>query len=197
MMDESLLIVGVNHCTAPVAVRERLAYADEQIVPALGRFKERAPAVAEAAPIATCNGGVNLGDVMVEGGDLYGDGGEWSGQAREPDGAGLSVSFGDRLQSDPRQSPVRIRRSRRAEPKEHSRAGSRIPSFRADCRCRRCPVLRKLASKPSLAVLPFTNLSDDQEQEYLSDASPRISSSTLAGLCAIRRCPEHDIHLQR
>jgi glutamyl-tRNA reductase len=38
-MDESLLIVGVNHRTAPVAVRERLAYADEQIVTALGRFR--------------------------------------------------------------------------------------------------------------------------------------------------------------
>src|SRR6202162_1117313 len=54
-MDESLLIVGVNHRTAPVAVRERLAYADEQIVTALGRFRERAPAVSEAALISTCN----------------------------------------------------------------------------------------------------------------------------------------------
>jgi glutamyl-tRNA reductase len=39
-MDESLLIVGVNHRTAPVAVRERLAYADEQIAPALARLRE-------------------------------------------------------------------------------------------------------------------------------------------------------------
>ena len=56
-MDESLLIVGVNHRTAPVAVRERLAYADEQIVTALGRFRERAPAVSEAALISTCIAG--------------------------------------------------------------------------------------------------------------------------------------------
>lgn len=54
-MDESLLIVGVNHRTAAVAVRERLAYADEQIVAALGRLRERAPALAEAALISTCN----------------------------------------------------------------------------------------------------------------------------------------------
>ena len=54
-MDESLLIVGVNHRTAPVAVRERLAYANEQIVTALGLLRKRVPAVSEAALISTCN----------------------------------------------------------------------------------------------------------------------------------------------
>jgi glutamyl-tRNA reductase len=54
-MDESLLIVGVNHRTAPVAVRERLAYADDEIVAALGRLKLHAPALCEAALISTCN----------------------------------------------------------------------------------------------------------------------------------------------
>jgi glutamyl-tRNA reductase len=54
-MDEKLLIVGINHRTAPVAVRERLAYADSEIVAALGRLKDRAPALAEAALISTCN----------------------------------------------------------------------------------------------------------------------------------------------
>jgi glutamyl-tRNA reductase len=54
-MDDSLLIVGVNHRTAPVAVRERLAYADEQIAPALARLRERVAELAEAALISTCN----------------------------------------------------------------------------------------------------------------------------------------------
>src|SRR4029077_12965717 len=54
-MDEKLLIVGVNHRTAPVAVRERLAYGDGEIVAALARLKGRAPALAEAALISTCN----------------------------------------------------------------------------------------------------------------------------------------------
>lgn len=54
-MDEKLLIVGVNHRSAPVAVRERLAYANDEIVAALGRLKEFAPALAEAALISTCN----------------------------------------------------------------------------------------------------------------------------------------------
>ena len=54
-MDEKLLIVGINHRTASVAVRERLAYGDGEIVSALGRLKERAPALAEIALISTCN----------------------------------------------------------------------------------------------------------------------------------------------
>jgi len=54
-MDEKLLIVGVNHRTAPVAVRERLAYGGGEIVAALARLKSRAPALAEAALVSTCN----------------------------------------------------------------------------------------------------------------------------------------------
>ena len=54
-MDEKLLIVGINHRTAPVAVRERLAYDDGEIVATLGRLRDRAPALAEAALISTCN----------------------------------------------------------------------------------------------------------------------------------------------
>jgi glutamyl-tRNA reductase len=54
-MDQTLFILGVNHQTAPVAVRERLAFADDEIVGALGRLKQRATALAEAALISTCN----------------------------------------------------------------------------------------------------------------------------------------------
>src|SRR5512146_159628 len=54
-MEEKLLIVGINHRTAPVAVRERLAYSSGEIVAALGRLKDRAPALAETALISTCN----------------------------------------------------------------------------------------------------------------------------------------------
>jgi glutamyl-tRNA reductase len=54
-MDQTLFILGVNHQTAPVAVRERLAFADDEIVGALGRLKQCASALAEAALISTCN----------------------------------------------------------------------------------------------------------------------------------------------
>src|ERR1700722_18665120 len=54
-MRETLFILGVNHRTAPVAVRERLAYAEGEIVAALARLKEAAPAIHEVALISTCN----------------------------------------------------------------------------------------------------------------------------------------------
>src|SRR6202050_1671383 len=54
-MDQALFIVGINHRSAAVALRERLAFAEDEIVAALGRMKQSCPAVAEAALISTCN----------------------------------------------------------------------------------------------------------------------------------------------
>ena len=55
MTDRKLFVVGVNHRTAALAVRERLAFPDAAIVPALGRIREQIPMVAEAALLSTCN----------------------------------------------------------------------------------------------------------------------------------------------
>lgn len=54
-MDNALTILGLNHHTAPVAVRERLAFGDNEVIPALTRLKREAGSVAEAALISTCN----------------------------------------------------------------------------------------------------------------------------------------------
>ena len=54
-MEQTLFIFGVNHRTAPVGVRERLAYAEEEIVPALARLKSRVPRLTESALLSTCN----------------------------------------------------------------------------------------------------------------------------------------------
>ncbi len=54
-MDQTLFIVGINHRSAAVALRERLAFADDEIVAALGRLRESSSMVAEAALISTCN----------------------------------------------------------------------------------------------------------------------------------------------
>src|SRR6202030_2102759 len=54
-MDQTLFIVGINHRSAAVALRERLAFADDDIVAALARLREASPAVSEAALISTCN----------------------------------------------------------------------------------------------------------------------------------------------
>ncbi len=53
-MENTLFILGVNHRTAPVAVRERLAYAEAEVALALQRLKQ-ATGIGEAALLSTCN----------------------------------------------------------------------------------------------------------------------------------------------
>jgi glutamyl-tRNA reductase len=55
MKHQKLLIFGLNHQSAPVALRERLAYAADEIVAALARLKQQVPSLAEAALLSTCN----------------------------------------------------------------------------------------------------------------------------------------------
>lgn len=54
-MKQHLLITGINHRTAPVKLREQLAFADDEVVAALGRLREHVPALSEAALLSTCN----------------------------------------------------------------------------------------------------------------------------------------------
>ena len=49
----ALLVVGLNHKTAPVAVRERLAFADQTLAEPLARWHD--PAVEEVVILSTCN----------------------------------------------------------------------------------------------------------------------------------------------
>jgi len=49
-----LVALGLNHQTAPIAIRERLAFQPERLVGALGELV-RLPQVAEAAIVSTCN----------------------------------------------------------------------------------------------------------------------------------------------
>ena len=51
---QRLLMVGMNHATAPCAVREKCAFTPEQREAALARFHERFPE-AEAVLVSTCN----------------------------------------------------------------------------------------------------------------------------------------------
>lgn len=49
-----LLTLGLSHKSAPLAVRERLVFDDEQLVPSLARLLQRG-GIREAAVISTCN----------------------------------------------------------------------------------------------------------------------------------------------
>ncbi len=130
--------------------------------------------------------GINLGDVIVEGEDIHGDGVNIAARLEglaEPGGICLSgdvfrqakgkmeAEFEDMGEQDLKNvaEPVRVYRI------AADRAVLSAPSPTTDA--------LPLPDKPSIAVLPFDNLSGDPEQEYFADG---ITEDIITALSKIR-----------
>jgi len=156
----------VDAVQCAVAVQERLAEANA------GVAEDR---------VLRSRIGVHVGDVMVRGGDLLGDGVNIAArleQRAEPGGVCISgrvyeevegklaVSFEDRGEQQVKNiaRPIRVYALAGTAPR-HSE-----------------PKLLSIADRPSIAVLPFINLSADPEQDFFSEG---ISEDIITELSRI------------
>jgi adenylate cyclase len=133
--------------------------------------------------------GINLGDVMVDEGDMFGDGvnvaariealaapGEIcvSASVREQVGEKLPIGFADFGEHSVKNiaRPVRVYRVEKS-----------IEPLAGGADDRGTVTVALPEDRPSIAVLPFTNMSGDPEQEYFVDG---IVEDIITGLSRIR-----------
>jgi adenylate cyclase len=133
--------------------------------------------------------GINLGDVIVEGEDIYGDGVNVaarlqslaspggiavSGTVREHVGSKLAIDFDDFGEHTVKniERPVRVYMAR-------------IPRGPRDAPAQGRPARKAAEEKPTIAVLPFNNMSGDPEQEYFSDGVSEDIITDLSKVSAL------------
>ena len=134
--------------------------------------------------------GINLGDILIEGDDILGDGVNVAARLEgiaEPGGICISSSAYDQVRgkvavefddmgeqslkniADPMRA-WRVRLGRNAPATEGARPAIETAQLLA------------LPDKPSIAVLPFTNMSGDPEQEYFADGMAEDIITSLSRL---------------
>jgi adenylate cyclase len=135
--------------------------------------------------------GVNLGDVIVEGADIYGDGVNVAARLEgvaKPGGIAISDSVryqvGNRLdlvfEDTGEQKLKNIERPMRVYNVSIEQVAARNSKDRAPAP----------EERPSIAVLPFNNMSGDSEQEYFSDGITEdiiTDLSKVSGLSVVAR----------
>jgi adenylate cyclase len=132
--------------------------------------------------------GINLGDVMVEGSDLYGDGVNIAARLEaiaDPGGILVSAAAHDHVKNKMKVGfddlgPQSLKNI--AEPVRTYRITG-LPTVTIT-------VVNPATDKPSIAVLPFVNMSGDPEQEFFADGLTEdiiTALSRVSGLVVIAR----------
>ena len=150
-------------------------------------------AAGEARPPLLLRIGVNVGDIVIEGDDIFGDGVNVASrlEAQAPPGGVLisdsvhvqvlgkiAVPFanGGEIALKNIAVPVHVWRWPAGDAVIAAAAATSLPAA--------------LPDKPSIAVLPFTNMSDDPDQEYFSDGISEdiiTDLSKVSGLMVVAR----------
>jgi adenylate cyclase len=137
--------------------------------------------------------GVHVGDVMVKGGDLYGDGVNIAARLEgiaEPGGICLSDDAYRQVRGkvDTGFDDMGAQTLKNiAEPMRawRMKLSSTVPPMFQTGATTQSPVLA-LPDKPSIAVLPFQNMSGDPEQEHFCDGLVEDIITTLSKLAGLR-----------
>ncbi len=138
--------------------------------------------------------GLNLGDVIEDRGDIYGDGVNIAARLEslaEPGGICISGTVHDAIGNKLAARYEFMGEQQVKNIEKPVRAFRLLPGTAKQARATLSePAELDLPGKPSIAVLPFTNMSGDPEQEYFSDGIVEdiiTDLSKIAGLFVIAR----------
>ena len=146
--------------------------------------------------------GIHLGDVVDQDGDLFGTAVNIAARLEgiaQPGGIVVSAAVRDAIAGKLAASfaDLGLKTLKNIE-----RAAASLCAFTKNClrltwRASAPGEVLPLPSKPSIAVLPFENLSGDRDQEYFADGIVEEIITALVALPpAIRHRPQFELHLQ-
>ena len=125
--------------------------------------------------------GINLGEIIVEGSDLYGDGVNVAARLEalaEPGGVCISSKVHEEVRGK-----IDVAFADMGE-QQLKNIAAPVRAYRLQSGVAATERRQSASNKPSIAVLPFANLSDDKEQQFFSDG---ITEDIITELARFRQ----------